>query len=36
MGETKALVSTDMTRRLQAAIQQFNGHLIRGELVERP
>ncbi|HRH71354.1 MAG TPA: LTA synthase family protein [Flavobacteriales bacterium] len=35
-GEQEALVTADMTRRLQAAIQQFNGHMIRGELVERP
>lgn len=26
----------DMENRLKAAIQQFNGHLIRGELIERP
>ena len=36
LGEPKALVGADMTQRLQAAIQQFNGHMIRGELVERP
>jgi len=36
LGEPKALVNADMTRRLQAAIQQFNDHMIRGELVERP
>ena len=34
-GESKDLISADMTMRLSAAIQQFNGHVLRGELTER-
>lgn len=34
-GESREFVSNDMTLRLTAAIQQFNGHLMRGELTER-
>lgn len=34
-GESKEQITTDMTQRLRAAIQQFNGHMIRGELTER-
>ena len=35
-GEPAEVVGVDMAARLKAAIQQFNGHLIRGELIERP
>lgn len=34
-GESKELIQKDMTQRLTAAIQQFNGHMIRGELTQR-
>ncbi|MBL7952176.1 MAG: sulfatase-like hydrolase/transferase [Flavobacteriales bacterium] len=34
-GHSPAFVQRDMTMRLQAAIQQFNGHMVRGELTQR-
>jgi phosphoglycerol transferase MdoB-like AlkP superfamily enzyme len=34
--EARDLIGADMVLRLQAAIQQFNGHVARGELVAMP
>lgn len=34
-GVNKEFVTADMTMRLTAAIQQFNGHILRGELTQR-